>query len=51
MRAILQKKKKAFRQSEINSMTVPRYEELSVKHLFDEVMIDADVSPYLPDLD
>jgi hypothetical protein len=36
---------------EVKRITVPRYEELSVKNLYDDAMSDHDLSVYLPDRD
>ena len=44
IRAILQDKKKVFKTSELNKINIPRYEELSVKNLYKDVMADPKVS-------
>ena len=51
IRAILQGKKKDFNSTEVQKINVPRYEELSVKNLYKDVMTDPQVSEYLPDLE
>ena len=51
IRAILQGKKKVFKSTEVLKINVPRYEELSVKNLYKDVMTDPQVSEYLPDLE
>ena len=44
IRAILQNKKKVLKTPELIKINIPRYEELSVRNLYDDVMKDADVS-------
>lgn len=51
IRDILQNKKKVLKQTEVNKITVPKYEELTVKNLYADAIRDEDCSPYLPDLD
>jgi hypothetical protein len=51
LRAIVADQKKILKQSEIRSMIIPRYEELSVKNLYAEAMKDPLISSYLPDPD
>jgi hypothetical protein len=51
IRAFLQNKKKVLKSVEVKRITVPRYEELSVKNLYDDAMSDHDLSVYLPDRD
>ena len=51
IRAILQNKKKVLKTTELIKINIPRYEELSVRNLYDDVMKDPDVSQYLPDLE
>jgi hypothetical protein len=35
----------------VNKVTVPRYEELAVKNLYEDAMADPEVSQYLPNED
>ena len=51
IRAVLQDKKRLLKTSELNKINIPRYEELSVKNLYQDAMKDPDVSQYLPDLE
>jgi hypothetical protein len=36
---------------ELKQLTIPRYEELSVKNLYKDAMADPEISQYLPDLE
>jgi hypothetical protein len=51
IRAILSGAKKVIKQIEVKRISVPKYEELSVKNLYDDAMNDHDLSQYLPDRD
>lgn len=51
IRAILQDKKKVFKTTQMLHVNVPRYEELSVKNLYHDVMGDLEVNSYLPELE
>jgi hypothetical protein len=51
IRSLLQNRKKALKQIEIKQILAPRYEELSVKNLYDDAMTDPDLNQYLPDRD
>ena len=51
LRAIFCNKKKALRQTNVHSMVVPHYEELSVKNLYADAMRDELVKDYLPELE
>jgi DNA helicase IV len=51
IRAILSDKKQALKQAEVRHFVVPKYEELSVKNLYEDALKDAQVGPYLPDLE
>ena len=43
--------KKALKQSQIVTMTIPHYEEISVKNLYKDAMEDKELAPYLPTLE
>ena len=43
--------KKALRQCQVLTLTVPQYEELSVKNMYKDAMSDPEVAAYLPSLD
>jgi hypothetical protein len=49
VRAILQNKKRALKSIEIKKINVPRYEEISVKNLYNDAMSDPDLAQYRPD--
>lgn len=49
VRAILQNKKRALKSIEIKKINVPKYEEISVKNLYNDAMSDPDLAQYLPD--
>ena len=49
LRAILSDEKKALKNSELKTINVPNYVELSVKNMYDDAMRDPLVSQYLPD--
>ena len=51
MRAIFCNKKKALKQTNVSSIVVPHYDELSVKNLYADAMNDEVVKDYLPDLE
>ena len=50
IRAILQNKKQALKQTVISHIVVPKYEELSVKNLYEDALSDPEVGGYLPEL-
>jgi hypothetical protein len=50
IRAILQNKKQALKQTVISHVVVPKYEELSVKNLYEDALNDPEVGGFLPDL-
>ena len=49
LRAILSDEKRALKNSELKTIDVPNYAELSVKNMYDDAMRDPLVSQYLPD--
>ena len=49
LRAILSDEKKAIKNSELKTVDVPNYAELSVKNMYEDAMRDPLVSQYLPD--
>ncbi len=51
LRAIFCNKKKALKQTNVHSMVVPHYDELSVKNLYPDAMKDELIKNYLPDLE
>ena len=51
LRAIFCNKKKALKQTNVSSIVVPHYDELSVKNLYADAMKDELVKDYLPDLE
>ena len=51
MRDILSEKKLHLKQNEINKMSVPLYQEISVKSLYPDAMKDPLLSKYLPNPD
>ena len=51
LRAIFCNKKKALKQTNVSSIVVPHYDELSVKNLYADAMKDELVKNYLPDLE
>ena len=51
LRAIFCNKKKALKQTNVRSIVVPLYNELSVKNLYADAMRDELVKDYLPDLE
>jgi hypothetical protein len=51
VRELLQNKKKALLRADVKMLTVPRYEELSVKNLYDDAMKDEELRLYLPEHD
>ena len=51
LRAIFCNKKKALKQTKVQSIVVPHYDELSVKNLYGDAMKDELVKDYLPELE
>jgi len=51
LRAIFCNKKKTLKQTNVSSIVVPHYDELSVKNLYADAMKDELVKDYLPDLE
>jgi hypothetical protein len=51
MRAIFCNEKKALKQTNVHSIVVPHYEELSVKNLYKDAMKDEIIKDYLPELE
>ena len=51
LRAIFCNKKKALKQTNVNKVVVPHFDELSVKNLYADAMNDQLVKDYLPDLE
>ena len=51
LRAILCKKKKALKQTNVNRVVVPFYDELSVKNIYPDAINDQLLRDYLPDLE
>ena len=51
MRAIFCNNKKALKQTNVRSIVVPHYDELSVKNLYGDAMKDELVKDYLPELE
>jgi hypothetical protein len=49
LRAIVANEKKVLKQTEVTTLVVPKFEELSVKNLYAEALSDPVVGPYLPD--
>ena len=41
-------KNKVLKQTQVQHMVVPKYEELSVKNLYKDALQDPEISPYLP---
>lgn len=50
LRAIFRGSKKLLKQEEVKKITVPRYDELSVKNIYPMVKEDAEIMIYLPDV-
>ena len=50
LRQILAEEKKVFKRTEIKTIKIPMFDELSVKNLWDEVKDDPKVMAYLPDI-
>ena len=48
LRDILSDKKLHLKKSDVIKMDIPAYEELSVKNLYDDAMMDEVLSKYLP---
>ena len=51
LRAIFCNRKKALKQTKVNSIVVPHYDELSVKNLYGDAMKFELVKDYLPELE
>ena len=51
LRAIVADEKKVLKQTEVTYLVVPKYDELSVKHLYSEALADLLVGSYLPNKD
>jgi hypothetical protein len=50
LKAILTDEKKVLKAAQVTKINVPLYAELSVKEMYQEVLLDEDLRPFLPDL-
>ncbi len=48
MREILSEKKRHLKVNEVIHLEVPKYQELSIKNLYDDALADPELQKYLP---